>query len=177
MVAAGNGPSIANQRQLQYVTWKGKKWNEMDQLPRTEMQTNNLKWSVRGKINADAKKGNVEKSSKFTVFAANIVGSIRGNPFAEIQPRKSGHGNPTAEIHSRKSIRGNPGNQANLRKEDPLKSKQDRKRAQQLAISRLRSFCWLRWRVVETNFGGWSESEAQSARGHEPMNFFHEYGQ
>ena len=26
MVAAGNGPSIANQRQLQYVTWKGKKW-------------------------------------------------------------------------------------------------------------------------------------------------------
>ena len=29
MVAAGNGPSIANQRQLQYVTWKGKKWNEM----------------------------------------------------------------------------------------------------------------------------------------------------
>ena len=120
-VAAGNGPSIANQRLLQYVTWKRKKWNEMDQLPRTEMQTNNLKWSVRGKINADAKKGNVEKKSKFTVFAANIAGSIRGNPFAEIQPRKSGHGNPTAEIHSRKSIRGNPGNQANYRKEDPLK--------------------------------------------------------
>ena len=66
---------------------KRKKWNEMDQLPRTEMQTNNLKWSVRGKINADAKKGNVEKSSKFTVFAANFAGSIRGNPLAEIQPR------------------------------------------------------------------------------------------
>ena len=123
------------------------------------------------------KKGMSKKSSKFTVFAANIAGSIRGNPFADIPPRKSGHGNPTAEIHSRKSIRGNPGNQANLRKEDPLKSKQDRKRAQQLAISRLRTFCWLRWRVVETNFGGWSESEAQSARGHEPMNCFHEYGQ
>ena len=117
-----------------------------------------------------------KKSSKFTVFAANIAGSIRGNPFAEIHSRKSGHGNPTAEIHSRKSIRGNPGNQANLRKEDPLKSKQDRKRAQQLAISRLRSFCWLRWRVVETNFGGWSESEARSARGHEPMNFFTNMG-
>ena len=27
MVAAGNGPSTANQRLLQYVTWKGKKWN------------------------------------------------------------------------------------------------------------------------------------------------------
>ena len=136
-----------------------KERSEMDQLPGTEMHTN-LIWSVRGSINADSKKGNVEKSSKFTDLAANFAGSIRGIPFAEIQPRKSGHGNPTAEIHSRKSIRGNPGYQANLRKEDPLKSKQDRKRAQQLAISRLRSFCWLRWRVVETSFGGWSESEA-----------------
>ena len=56
----------------------------MDQLPRTEMHTN-LIWSVRGNINADSKKGNVEKNSKFTVFAANFVGSIRGNskdPFA-----------------------------------------------------------------------------------------------
>ena len=51
----------------------------MDQLPRTEMHTN-LIWSVRGSINADSKKGNVEKNSKFTVFAANFVGSIRGNP-------------------------------------------------------------------------------------------------
>ena len=57
-----------------------------------------------------------KKSSKFTVFATNIAGSIRGNPFAEIQPRKSGHGNPTAEIHSRKSIRGNPGNRGKLKK-------------------------------------------------------------
>ena len=38
MVAAGNGPSIANQRLLQYVTWK-KERNEMDQQPRTEMHT------------------------------------------------------------------------------------------------------------------------------------------
>ena len=81
MVAAGNGPSIANQRLLQYVTWKGKKWNEMDQLPRTEMQTNNLKWSVRGKINADAKKGNVEKKFKIHCF--------RGK-HRRIHPRKSG---------------------------------------------------------------------------------------
>ena len=40
MVAAGNGPSIANQRLLQYVTWKkGRIEIEMDQQPRTEMHT------------------------------------------------------------------------------------------------------------------------------------------
>ena len=102
----------------------------------------NLIWSVRGSINADSKKGNVKKGSKFTVFAATFV--TRGD---------------------------------NLRKEKPIKSKQNRRHAEQLPISLLKPVCWLRWRVVGTSFGGWSESEAQSARGHEPMNFFHEYGQ
>ena len=63
----------------------------------------NLIWSVRGSINADSKKGNVKNDSKFTVFAANFVGSIRRNPSAEIHSRKSNRRNPFAEIHSRKS--------------------------------------------------------------------------
>ena len=65
----------------------------------------NLIWSVRGSINADSKKGNVKKGSKFTVFAANFV--TRGD---------------------------------NLRKEKPIKSKQNRKHAEQRSISRLEIF-------------------------------------
>ena len=136
----------------------------MDQLPRTEMHTN-LIWSVRGNINADSKKGNVEKNN-FKIHC--FRGKLR-----RIHSRKSvrsNRGNP-------KSIRGNPEIRDNLRKEKPIKSKQNRRHAEQLPISRLKPACWLRWRVVGTSFGGWSESEAQSARGHEPMNFFHEYGQ
>ena len=62
MVAAGNGPSIANQRLLQYVTWKGKevKWTSYPALKCIL----NLIWSVRGSMHADSKKGNVEKILK-----------------------------------------------------------------------------------------------------------------
>ena len=59
---------------------------------------------------------------------------------------------------------------------EPFKSKSDRRKPEQRPILRLKLFCWLRWRVVETNFGGWSESEAWSAKEHEPMNFFTNMG-
>jgi hypothetical protein len=78
IVAAGNGPSIANQRLLQYVTWKGKevKWTSYPALKCIL----NLIWSVRGSMHADSKKGNVEKILKIHCFRGNFVGSIRGNP-------------------------------------------------------------------------------------------------
>ena len=67
----------------------------MDQLPRTEMHTN-LIWSGRGNINADSKKGNVEKTIRNSLFSRQTS----EDPFAEIH-----------RIHSRKfvrSVRGNP---------------------------------------------------------------------
>ena len=37
--------------------------------------------------------------------------------------------------------------------EEPFKSKPDRRKSEQRPTLRLRLFCWLRWRGVETNHG------------------------